>query len=300
MNTIKSRFQSCGREFTQEELSLIQEIVEDCSNLTRTELAGTVCELLDWKRPSGRLKKHECRGFLENLEVAGVISLPEKKNSIKGKNTKPTMPLNGAQPWSKLSGNIEDFAPVDVELVENPKQGELFQGLIQGYHYLGYSMPYGARLQYLAYVNKPSRQVVGCIQFSSPAWRMKARDRWIGWDDTTRSQNLQHVVNNSRFLVLPKIRNLSSMLLSLVLKRLRSDWQLHYGLEPWLAETLVDPQRYHGGCYRAANWLDLGETSGRGRMDQLHQRHGAQVKTVLIYPLVRKAATRLRQRRVEQ
>ena len=161
-------------------------------------------------------------------------------------------------------------------------------------------MPYGARLQYLAYINKPYRQVVGCIQFSSPAWRMKVRDRWIGWDDSTRSQNLQYVVNNSRFLVLPKIRNLSSKLLSLVLKRLRSDWQLHYGLEPWLAETLVDQQRYHGGCYRAANWLDLGKTSGRGRMDQSHQRHGSQVKTVLIYPLVKKAATRLRQRRVEQ
>ena len=300
MNTIKSHFQSCGREFTQEELSLIQEIVEDCSNLTRTELAGTVCELLDWKRPSGRLKKHECRGFLEDLEAAGLISLPEKKNSIKGKNTKPTKPLNSEQSWSKLSGKIADFAPVDVELVESPEQRELFRGLIQEYHYLGYSMPYGARLQYLAYVNKPSRQVVGCVQFSSPAWRMKVRDRWIGWDDTTRSQNLQHVVNNSRFLVLPKIRNLSSMLLSLVLKRLRTDWQLHYGLEPWLAETLVDQQRYHGGCYRAANWLDLGETSGRGRMDQLHQHHGAQVKTVLIYPLVKKAATRLKQRRVGQ
>jgi len=300
MNAIKSHFKSCGREFTQKELSLIQEIIEDCSNLTRTELAGTVCELLDWKRPSGRLKKHECRGFLEDLEAAGLISLPDKKNFIKGKNTKTTKPLNGEQPWSKLSGSVDAFAPVEVELVKNTGQKELFQGPIQEYHYLVYSMPYGARLQYLAYINKPSRQVVGCIQFSSPAWRMKVRDCWIGWDDTTRSQNLQHVVNNSRFLVLPKIRNLSSRLLSFVLKRLRSDWQLHYGLEPWLAETPVEQQLYHGGCYRAANWLDLGETSGRGRMDQLHQRHGAQVKTVLIYPLVKKAATRLRQRRVEQ
>jgi len=300
MNAIKSHFKSCGREFTQKELSLIQEIIEDCSNLTRTELAGTVCELLDWKRPSGRLKKHECRGFLEDLEAAGLVNLPAKKNSIKGKNSKPINPLNSDQPWLKLSGNVDDFTPVDVELVENTEQRKLFQGLIQEYHYLGYSMPYGARLQYLAYINKPFRQVVGCLQFSSPAWRMKVRDCWIGWDDITRSHNLQHVVNNSRFLVLPKIRNLSSMLLSLTLKRLRTDWQLHYGLEPWLAETLVDQKRYHGGCYRAANWLDLGETSGRGRMDKLHQHHGAQVKTVLIYPLVKKAATRLRQRRIEQ
>jgi len=123
---------------------------------------------------------------------------------------------------------------------------------------------------------------------------MKARDQWIGWDEVTRKQRLQHVVNNSRLLIIPRIRNLASTLLSYVLRRLRCDWQRQYGLEPWLVETLVDGQRFHGGCYRAANWIELGRTSGRGRMDRTHQCHGAHVKTVLVYPLVKNAALRLR------
>jgi len=150
-------------------------------------------------------------------------------------------------------------------------------------------MPYGARLQYLVYVNRPRHEVVGCVQFSSPAWRMKVRDQWIGWDDGTRKLRLQHVVNNSRLLVVARIRNLASMLLSCALRRLRTDWRRQYGVDPWLVETLVDRQRFYGGCYRAANWIVLGETSGRGRMDRTHERHGAQVKTVLVYPLVKNA-----------
>jgi hypothetical protein len=172
---------------------------------------------------------------------------------------------------------------------------EMFRELLSRYHYLGYAIPYGARLQYLGYVSRPRRkEVVGCMQFSSPAWRMKPRDQWIGWDDVIRGRRLQHVVNNSRFLVLAKIRNLASTLLSCVLKRLRTDWKRHYGVDPWLVETLVNRERFHGGCYRAANFIVLGETSGRGRMDRTHQRHGAEVKTVMVYPLVKDAARRLR------
>jgi hypothetical protein len=103
------------------------------------------------------------------------------------------------------------------------------------------------------------------------------------------------VVNNSRLLVLARINNLASMLISCVLQRLRKDWHRQYGLEPWLAETLVDRQRFYGGCYRAANWIELGETTGRGRMDRAHRRQGAQVKTVLVYPLVKNALRRLRE-----
>jgi hypothetical protein len=124
---------------------------------------------------------------------------------------------------------------------------------------------------------------------------MKVRDQWIGWDEVTRGRHLQHIVNNSRLLILARIRNLASMLLSCVLGRLGSDWQEHYGVEPWLVETLVDRQRFYGGCYRAANFIVLGETSGRGRMDRNHQRHGAQIKTVLVYPLVKNALRRLRE-----
>jgi hypothetical protein len=189
---------------------------------------------------------------------------------------------------------VEKLAPLDVQLVESRQQRQLFKDLVSRYHYLGYAMPYGARLQYLVYVSRPRREVVGCVQFSSPAWRIKVRDQWIGWDDGTRKLRLQHVVNNSRLLVVARIDNLASMLLSCAMRRLRRDWNRKYGLEPWLVETLVDRERFYGGCYRAANFIVLGQTSGRGRMDRSHERHGAQIKTVLVYPLVKNAMRRLR------
>jgi len=131
------------------------------------------------------------------------------------------------------------------------------------------------------------------VQFSSPAWRIKVRDQWIGWDDANRKLRLQHVVNNSRFLVLARIDNLASKMLSGVMRQLRGDWLGQYGVEPWLVETMVEHQRFYGGCYRAANFQEIGQTSGRGRMDRTHQRHGAEVKTVLLYPLVKRARHKL-------
>ena len=287
----------CGREFTGEELSLIQEVVESCAGISRTELAYTVCELLEWKRAGGGLKARECRDLLEGLESQGLLRLPGKKSSGSKAPRRSLVPSEEGQRQSTLSGSVEEFAPVAVELVESREQRQVFRELLSRHHYLGYAMPYGARLQYLGYVSRPRREVVGCVQFSSPAWRMKARDQWIGWDDATRGRGLQHVVNNSRLLVVARIRNLASVLLSCVLRQLRGHWQAHYGVAPYLVETLVDRQRFHGGCYRAANWIEVGETSGRGRMDRTHQRHGAKVKTVLVYPLIKHAARRLREGR---
>jgi len=294
MHTARDQLRFCGREFTAEEVSLIHEVVEACAGISRTELGHTVCELLDWKRANGGLKARECRDLLERLDSQGVLRLPAKKSPGSSKSRKSIAPAGDGQVHSALTGSVEAFAPLDVQMVESRQQRQFFKELVSRYHYLGYAMPYGARLQYLVYVTRPRREVVGCVQFSSPAWRMKVRDQWIGWDDTTRKERLQHVVNNSRLLVVARISNLASMLLSCALRRLRTDWHRHYGLEPWLVETLVDRQRFYGGCYRAANWIVLGETSGRGRMDRGHQRHGAQVKTVLVYPLVKNAVGRLR------
>ena len=293
MQTATNQQRFCGREFTAEEVSLIQEVVETCAGISRLELAHTVCELLEWKRFGGGLKARECRDLLERLESQGVLTLPDKKSCGSSKPRKLIAPAEEGQVHSELTGSVEEFAPLDVELVEGRQQRQLFRQLLSRYHYLGYAMPYGARLQYLVYVSRPRREVVGCVQFSSPAWRMRVRDQWIGWDDATRQLRLQHIVNNSRLLVVACIRNLASMALSGVFKRLRADWRRQYGVDPWLVETLVDRQRFYGGCYRAANWTVLGETSGRGRMDRTHQRHGAQVKTALVYPLVKNARRRL-------
>jgi hypothetical protein len=284
----------CGRDFTAQELLLIQEVVGTCGGISRRELAHTVCELLDWKRPGGGLKVRECQVLLELLEASKALSLPAKRRTGYNGPQKCIEQVPCKEPYSTLSGSVEFFTPLDVQRVQSREQRDLFKDLVSRYHYLGYAMPFGARLQYLVYVNRPRREVVGCLQFSSPAWRMKARDQWIGWSDSQREAGLQQIVNNSRFLILAAIRNLASTMLSCTLRQLKSDWLQQYGIEPLLVETLVDQKRFHGGCYRAANWVELGQTSGRGRMDRAGKRHGAAVKTILVYPLAKNAVRRLK------
>lgn len=286
-----------GREFGPEELELIREVVESCSGVSRTELANTVCELVGWRRPNGRLKGQECREFLEHLESSGFLVLPRRqKRRPFGSRTHIPVTRRG-EAGRVLSGSVEAFVPVVVEPVGSQEARLLYRELVGRYHYLGHRVAYGAHLQYLLMVSRPKRVVVGCIQFSSPAWRMSSRDRWIGWDDGIRERNLQRVVNNSRFLILPwiRIKNLASTALSLAVRRLGSDWRERYGLEPLLVETLVDQERYRGVCYRAANWVVVGTTTGRGRMDRENRREGLSPKTVLVYPLVTDAVTRLRE-----
>ncbi len=294
MQTIKQQT-FCGREFTGEEILLIQEVVATCGGISRRELAHTVCELLEWKRPNDRLKARECSDLLELLESKGALTLPEKKLKSKTSCQKIVPAIPRRQPDSNLSGSVEEFTPLEVQRVRNRDQRDLFKELIGRYHYLGYAMPFGARLQYLVYVNRPYREVVGCIQFSSPAWRMRARDEWIGWTEERRKVALQQVVNNSRFLILAPIQNLASTILSCTLRELMGDWERQYGLKPLLVETLVDRQQFHGGCYRASNWIELGKTTGRGRMDRTNKRHGAHVKTILAYPLVKNAVHQLKE-----
>ena len=286
-----------GREFALPELRLIREIVENCAGLSRMELAHTVCEVVGWTRPSGALKARECREFLERLEARGQLRLPAKRaRRPQGSRTAVPHTARG-EPEPVLLGSVRDVAPLTVTPVRSREDRQLFRELVGRYHYLGHAVPFGAQQRYLVQVARPRPAVVGCLQFSSPAWRMAARDRWIGWDEATRARNLQHVVNNSRFLLLPwvQVKNLASAVLARGVRRLAGDWRARYAVEPYLVETLVDGRRYPGTCYRAANWLIVGETTGRGRMDRHHRREGEAAKAVLLYPLVKAAARRLRE-----
>jgi hypothetical protein len=286
-----------GREFKPAELELIREVVQSCSGLSQKELAHTVCELLSWRRPSGALKTRECLEFLQRLDTAGFVGLPDKR-PWRPKGSRTRVPVTGrGERGRELVGEVGEFSPIELDVVETADQRLLFRELVGGHHYLGHAVPFGAHLRYLAYASRPERTVVGCVQFSSPAWRMAARDAWVGWDEPTRQRKLQRIVNNSRFLILPwvRIRNLASVVLSLAVRRVRLDWPRRYGVEILLVETLVDASRYRGDCYRAANWIYLGQTSGRGRMDRRHLRHGAAVKAVFVYPLVSDAARRLKE-----
>jgi hypothetical protein len=282
----------CGGQVTDAELGLIREVVRRYGGLSRMELAHTVCELLQWQRPSGGLKARECREFLEQLDGRGVISLPAKRVT-KPAGTKTSVPVTSeGEPGIALRGKVGDFEPVTLVPVENSQQHSLFRELVGRYHYLGYAVPFGAHLRYFIY---SGGQVLGCMQFSSPAWRMAVRDEWVGWSDETRKINLQRVVMQSRFLILPwvNIANLASVVLSRALHRLVRDWEVRYGIEPLLVETLVDESRYSGHCYKASNWLRLGLTTGRGRMDSKHLKEGDAPKAVWVYPLRADAAQRL-------
>ncbi len=276
----------CGQVVSSAELELIVQIVTNYGALTRTELANTVCELLAWQRPTGKLKMVECRHFLESLHERELIQLPNRRHPGRGKSEKITLSEQSAE-GELLQGTVRDFKPVSLKRVKTPEQRRLFRELIERYHYLGYRTPFGAHLCYLIEIARPKPTVVGGLQISSPAWRMAPRDHWIGWQDAVRARHLQRIVNNSRFLIIPsaRIKFLASHVLSLLSRCLVSDWQDQYQVKPVLLETLVDAQRFTGSCYRAANWLDLGETSGRGRDDRTHARHGAAPKRVFVYPL---------------
>jgi len=280
-----------GREFSCSDLELIREIVSTYPTLSRQELAGTTCELLGWSRPGGGLKIIECKELLCRLEADGWIELPAlAKTKPRGARTSVPRTSRG-EPQEPLVGTVRDVGPAKLTRVVDESARLLWRELVGRYHYLGHKMPFGAHLRYLIEVSRPTPRVVGCLQVSSPAWKMAPRDRWIGWSDKVRQQNLQRIVNNSRFLLLPwvEVRNLASCVLALLARQLPDEWERAYATRPVLLETLVDEQRFAGTCYRAANWIRLGVTQGRGRMDRKHRRHGESPKIIYVYPLHRHA-----------
>ena len=185
-----------------------------------------------------------------------------------------------------LTGLIGEYRPVRLQLLDSSEDRLLFRQYLQRYHYLGYKVPVGAQLRYFVRSAQPSGALLACLLFTSAAWKMAPRDTHIGWSETARQTNLPLVVNNSRFLILPWVRipNLASHILSLAARQLPADWLAAYQARPVLMETLVDGTRYHGGCYRAANWTEAGLTQGRGRMDRTGKAEGTR-KHIFLFPL---------------
>jgi hypothetical protein len=202
------------------------------------------------------------------------------------------IPLSQASaPQLTLEGSAGEFEPLELRVVQSRSESRLWTELIERHHYFAYRVPVGANLRYIVRSPRSREQVLACLLWSSPAWKMAPRDQWIGWNPEQRAHNLQRVVNNSRFLILPwvQVQGLASKILGQSARQLPSDWELRYGYRPLLLETLVDARRFRGTCYRAANWLHVGQTTGRGRMDREHQRHGQAIKDIYVYPLVRSA-----------
>lgn len=276
----------CGTPVSDDEWSVLSEIIDSCG-LSRHELASTICEALQWVRPNGRLKTRECYEYLDLLEFRGLVKLPARREQ-RPRGPTSIVYSDAGREQRPRQGELSDVAPVTLGLVANAEDRALWRELVDRYHYLGHKVAYGAHLRYLVWLSRPRRELAGCVQFSSAARRLASRDRFIGWDDATRQKNLPRVVNNSRFLILPwlSIKGLASHVLSQAARVVVDDWEEAYGARPVLLETFVERDRFLGTSYLAANWVEVGETAGRGRMDR-HNRAAEPTKRCLLYPLAR-------------
>ena len=286
----------CGASVTAEHYQTAIDLVSRFPGLSRRELANTLCEWFEWERPNGKPKAQEATQWLETLAQQGLISLPPLKNrGAKGQHRGRIhypQETQGQQGPSTINKRLAEVQPVTLLRLTQAEQQAKWREQVNRYHYLGATMPFGASIRY--WIMSPEG-CLGCMQFSSPAWRIKARDQWIGWNDTKRKARLQHIVCNSRFLIFPwvKVQNLASHVLSIAKTQLLLDWPKLYGVTPLLIETMVDPHYFQGTCYRAANYIHVGQTAGRGRQDQLNQRHGMAIKSVFLLPLTQRAVGQL-------
>jgi hypothetical protein len=281
----------CGRTFAAHELELMRQTAAGFSALGVTEIARTVCELLGWRRPSGGLKNHECRQLLERLAAEGALQLPGLRK-LGGRGPRRADVSGPRLEPPPIECDASECEPLELTLVEGQAESRLWREQMERYHYLGCRVPFGANLRYWA---RNRDRELACLLWTSPAWKMQARDAWIGWSDDQRQRNLQSIVNNGRFLVLPwvRVKGLASKILALSARQMPRDWETRYGHRPLLLETLVDAARFRGTCYRAANWIPVGQTAGRGRMDREHKVRDQAIKDIYVYPLVRDARQRL-------
>lgn len=271
-----------GRTISPDDIELIKWAIKTYPKLSRSELAGTVCELIGWTTTSGKAKWRQCLDFLETLETEEIIQLPPTR----GPKTRQSTVLESIA-WDvkveDIRGKVRDFAPIKLEIVRPGEQLKRWRSFINRYHMLGDKQAFGSRLQY--FIKSKDREL-GCFQFSAAAWALEDRDAWIGWGEEDKKARLHLIVNNSRFLIFPwvYIRNLASKALSLAVKQIQKDWLQVYCYAPVLLETFVDTENYQGVSYKAANWTYIGETKGRGRMDRYNE-YNLSRKMIFVYPL---------------
>ena len=283
-------FRYRGRALTAGELQFIRQAIEADYPRGRSHISRALCAHWDWRQANGEWKEYAARDLLLRLEEAGHVRLPPRlrpKNNLKAADF-TQIPLFVQQP---LSGRVDEHPRPRLCAAEGAER-YLWDYLVHHYHYLGRPKLVGEHLKQLVFLDD---QVVGCIGWASAAWKIGCRDAFIGWDAAQRRQRLPAVVNNVRFLVLPWIRveHLASKVLGLSLRSLAHAWQARYGHGVVLAETFVDPGRFAGTCYRAANWQPVGQTRGHAKRGNRYHAH-AQPKDVWLYPLHRRWRERLR------
>jgi len=277
----------CGHEFSDEICDRIRATIESEPTISRRALSLRVCEWLNWKSPNGQPKEMSCRVALLKLHRGGHLSLPEPRvrNWTVVQGERGTLSLPEIE---SLRCRLKTLGEIKLVLVESKNRplSRLWNDLMETYHYLGAGPLCGAQVRYL--IESSVYGSMGGLAFSAAAWRVAPRDRWIGWSEEARKANLAKVVCNSRFLLVPRVAHLASHVLSLCARRVQRDWVERYGVRPVLLETYVERDRFEGTCYKAANWVQVGATQGRGRMDR-DRAYSAPVKDVYVYPLQRDA-----------
>lgn len=270
-----------GRRFSEEQLRQVRALIAASPDCSRTAISREVCQLLDWRKADGGWKEVSCRVALLRMHEDGLLTLPPpRRKSNNGRRTPAR--TQAAKPQSLQEFLLPQLGRLRLDIVTR-EQSALWNEHIDRYHYLGYTPLVGAQLRYLVYAED---RLLALFGYGASAWRLAPRDRWIGWSNVQRQAGLPRVVGQVRFLILPWIRcpNLASKLLSLSAAQLPADWEQHYGIRPWLLESFVDTSRFEGICYRAANWIDVGQTQGRGKKDR-HRRVSLPRKQVYLYPL---------------
>lgn len=281
----------CGRDFSADEMEKIRRLIASHPERNRAQLSRLVCDELGWRRPDGRRKDMSCRVAMLRMQRDGHIALPppEKGNGNGRRRPRLTAASDPAEP---ISLPAKALASLRLQPVNTPQESALWNELIERYHYLGYQPLPGAQMRYLVFNGSQRLAVLG---FGAAAWKVAPRDRFIGWSPEQRAANLRRIVNNARFLILPWVtgRTLASQILAAAAKRVTEDWSCRYGYEPFLLETFVERDRFRGTCYRAANWVHVGQTQGRGKLDRRH-RHPLPVKDIYLYPLRKDFRRKLR------
>ena len=274
-----------GRAVTEEDVEQIRGVLAQNVPANRRELSRLVCLAWDWRQPNGELRDAVCRGLLLGLHRAGHITLPEPQHKHVNLAAHRKNPKAVFVDQAPMEMPLRALGTLELQQVRRQPAESMFNSLLAQHHYLGYTQPVGEHLKYL--VSARGRPVA-CLTWSSAPRHLGPRDRFIGWSMAARKRNTHLLAYNSRFLILPWVRvpYLASHLLSLTAKALPRDWQSLYSHPVYYLETFVDPERFRGTCYRAANWTHLGKTTGRGKDDLTH-RQNRSLKDVWCYPLRR-------------
>jgi hypothetical protein len=281
-----AEFRYRGRQISQEDILNIRALIERHPNESRRTLSTKLCEAWQWRQTNGALRDMVCRGMLLMLERAGQITLPPVSYVRHNPLAKRTRPLRMQIDTRPMEDRLRNLQPLEFEQVRRTAQEPLFNSLMEEYHYLGYEQPVGGHLKYLVWAQ--GRPVAG-VAWSSAPRHLGARDRFIGWTAEARRRNIRFIAYNTRFLILPWVRveHLASHILGRMVARISEDWQQIYGHPIHFLETFVDPERFRGTCYRAANWIFLGKTTGRGKQSNSYVPNRS-IKEVLGYPLTKR------------